>query len=146
MEKLELKHETAHKTIESLNKLFNFIEKEKNIKFLDFINSDKQEEELKILRDSLIQRFKYSVDTLWKYLKLYFLIKKGIERIYPKAIFRECFSASFVDTQECEELIQMVDDRNLTSHAYKEILANSVIRKIYDYYKLMEKIMTQTKP
>jgi hypothetical protein len=39
----------------------------------------------------------------------------------------------------------MVDDRNLTSHTYKEALAEKIASRIPAYCKIMEKLLAKTK-
>ena len=42
-----------------------------------------------------------------------------------------------------QELLQMLDDRNLTSHTYVEELAESIAHRIPDYSKNMSEVMTR---
>ncbi len=142
METLKLKYESTKQAITSLREVVNLINQKNKILTLEFIDT---ETERKIMRDSLIQRFEYSVDTLWKYLKEYLLQIKGITQNSPKPIFRSCLQANLVNTQETEKLIEMVDDRNLTTHTYKEDLANTISEHIPAYLNLMEKLLQESK-
>ena len=42
-----------------------------------------------------------------------------------------------------QELLQMLDDRNLKSHTYVEELAESIAHRIPDYSKNMSKVMNR---
>lgn len=139
MEKLKLKYESAEKALKSLQIMISWIEKD--IPDFDFTKVDPNDENFKVWRDSLIQRFEYCVDTVWKYLKAYLWKNVGAEQSHPKPVFRECFKAGLINELETEKLIEMVDDRNITSHAYKENIANKVSKNIPDYYKIMKKLL-----
>lgn len=142
METLKLKYESAKSAITSLKEIIKLTDQKKQILTLEFIDP---EVERKILRDSTIQRFEYSVDTLWKYLKEYLLQIKGITQNSPKPVFRSCLQANLVSAQETEKLMEMVDDRNLTTHTYKEDLANTISEHIPTYLNLMEKLLQESK-
>lgn len=142
MEGLDLKYESATKALASLRELVDIIEKEEKILHLDFIDKEKV---LKILRDSLIQRFEYSVDTLWKYLKEYLFIEKGISLASPKPIFRSCLTVGLLGENDIEDLLGMVNDRNSTSHGYNEDQAEQISKKIPRYCRLIEKVLKAIK-
>jgi len=144
MEKLRLKYEVATKALKSLQIMIVWIERD--VPSFDFSKVDPEDENFKVWRDSLIQRFEYSVDTVWKYLKEYLWRKRGVEQTHPKPVFRECFKVGLINEQETEKLIDMIDDRNITSHAYKESIANKVGINIPIYYKLMKKLLDEAQP
>ncbi len=77
-----------------------------------------------VVRDSVIQRFEFTVELSWKVLHR-FLKNSGLsESLTPKATFRE--AARFGYVSEPEAWIEFVDQRNLSSHAYREDLAEEV--------------------
>lgn len=95
----------------------------------------------KTARDSCIQRFEFSVDTFWKYLAEYIKVKHGISIVpSPKSVFREAKELGIVNDAELSELLDMVDDRNLTSHTYHEELAEKISYSIPDYFKTLYRI------
>ena len=49
-----------------------------------------------IVRDASIQRFEYTFEALWKYLKHYLQEKEGRICNSPKSVFREIFSIGFI--------------------------------------------------
>ena len=99
-----------------------------------------------ILRDSAIQRFEYCVDTLCKYLRAYLIFHSGIDQSHPKPMLRECFKAKLIDQKETEVALGMIDDRNMTSHAYHEKAAEKIFKKIPGYLKFMKKLANNIKP
>lgn len=123
--------EKALKTLEkSLNKL-------NQKKFTDY-------EEL---RDSIIQRFEYCADTFWKYLKdhLHVILGIKIELARPKSVLKECYDAKIFFKEEFDMCINLIEDRNLTSHSYNEELAEEISKHIPNYYKLMKTILERLK-
>jgi nucleotidyltransferase substrate binding protein (TIGR01987 family) len=77
-----------------------------------------------VIRDSVIQRFEFTVELSWKVLQRH-LKSSGIsEALTPKNTFRE--AARFGLIKDPEAWIRFVDARNLSSHTYKESLAEEV--------------------
>jgi nucleotidyltransferase substrate binding protein (TIGR01987 family) len=96
-----------------------------------------------ILRDALIQRFEYSTETFWKYLKAYLQTEHNLSANSPREVIRTGLTAKLYSEETSQELLQMLDDRNLTSHTYVEELAESIAHRIPDYSKNMSEVMTQ---
>jgi len=88
-----------------------------------------------IIRDATIQRFEYTFEALWKFLKEYLKEKEGIISNSPKACFKEI--------EETVRCLEMTDRRNDTSHTYKEEVAKLIYSKTKGYYPLMEKLIEQ---
>ena len=96
-----------------------------------------------ILRDALIQRFEYSTEAYWKYLKAYLQTEHNLSANSPREVIRTGLSAKLYSEKTSQELLQMLDDRNLTSHTYVEELAESIAHRIPDYSKNMNAVMAQ---
>ena len=96
-----------------------------------------------ILRDALIQRFEYSTEAFWKYLKAYLQTEHNLSANSPREVIRIGLTAKLYIEETSQELLQMLDDRNLTSHTYVEELAESIAHRIPDYSKNMSEVMTQ---
>ena len=96
-----------------------------------------------ILRDALIQRFEYSTEAFWKYLKAYLQTEHNLSANSPREVIRTGLTAKLYSEETSQELLQMLDDRNLTSHTYVEELAESIAHRIPDYSKNMNAVMTQ---
>ena len=81
MEKLTIQLRATQEALQTLEESLDLIAEHAN-----------SEEKLReALRDSLIQRFEYSFDTLWKYLRTYFLAKHliKIDVPTPKQVFTQ---------------------------------------------------------
>lgn len=91
-----------------------------------------QKQENPVLLDGTIQRFEFCVELGWKTLKEYLEYEKMGEFNSPRATIKECFSVGFI--QNAEEWLDMLDDRNLTSHTYDEVIAKEIYRNIITKY------------
>lgn len=81
------------------------------------------------IRDGAIQRFEFCTELAWKTMREYLLDQGYTELNSPKSTIRKAYAAEMF-TDETGWL-QLLDDRNLTSHVYDEETA----RKIFDHIK-----------
>ena len=87
-----------------------------------------------IIRDATIQRFEFTFEVVWKTLKL-FLERQGHECGGPRPTLKKAFAEGLIPTvEEADIWLRMLEDRNLTSHAYDQALAASIHRHIVDEY------------
>ncbi|ALN41703.1 nucleotidyltransferase [Rickettsia rhipicephali] len=73
--------------------------------------------------DATIQRFEFTFELAWKFLKEYFS-QKGTVLHYPKEVIKEVFVASIINDESL--WIYMLTDRNMTSHTYNKKLADEI--------------------
>jgi nucleotidyltransferase substrate binding protein (TIGR01987 family) len=103
--------------------------------------------ESELIRDATIQRFEFTFEVMWKTLKLY-LERQGYECGGPRSTLKKAFAENLIATpEEADRWLRMLEDRNLTSHAYDEALARQIYGHIVqDYASLLggmaEKIQT----
>lgn len=131
MEILEKKYTALKKALETLRKSLIIIADPKNKDLYDS------------LRDSVIQRFEYSIDTLWKFLKFYIQEKENVdlETSSPRIILRRAEEIGLISTELHKVLISCLANRNLTSHIYNEETANVILKSIPHYYEAMQAIV-----
>jgi nucleotidyltransferase substrate binding protein (TIGR01987 family) len=105
-------------------------------------DTDENEQLFKSMRDSLIQRFEYCIDLLWKIAKTYLeLVEKITLSVNsPRGIIREVVKARLLSEDEGSACMEMVEARNKTSHTYHEIMAEEIAHEIPEFYELMQKI------
>ena len=96
-----------------------------------------------ILRDALIQRFEYSTEAFWKYLKAYLQTEHNLSANSPREVIRTGLTAKLYSEKMSQELLLMLDDRNLTSHTYVEELAETIAGRIPSYCTVMQNTMHQ---
>jgi len=89
------------------------------------------EAETLLEKDGVIQRFKYTFELFWKTLKL-ILKDMGIECYSPKSCIKEAFRAGLLKDDEI--FLDMLEDRNLTSHIYDEVTSEEIFERIKRVY------------
>ncbi len=94
-----------------------------------------------IVRDASIQRFEYSFESLWKLLRVHLDQHEGIVCNSPKRCFRQALKVGLLSVQDVETCLTMTDDRNLTSHAYIEAVAEAIYGKLPHYLAVMNKLL-----
>lgn len=105
------------------------------------------DEDYRLMRDALTQRFEYTTDLLWKYFKLYLESREMVPELKsPKGTIRQACEVKLISEQEAEQLLAMVNDRNLTSHIYVEEVAEQIAGAIPRYYQVMNGIAIRLDP
>jgi nucleotidyltransferase substrate binding protein (TIGR01987 family) len=94
-------------------------------------------------KDGCIQRFEYTLELFWKTLKEYLEIYHAILIASPKGIARESENLKIIAAKEYDEVILMIDDRNMTSHAYNDDISAQINKRIPEYSVLMKNIITR---
>lgn len=85
-----------------------------------------------IVYDGVIQRFEFTFELSWKLMKM-FLEYAGITEIKsPRSAIREAYTYGLIE--DGEQWIDMMVDRNKTSHQYDEDEAKLIYEKIKDNY------------
>jgi len=126
MERLKLKYDDALKSLRTLEEIL-------------------KEPFSIIIRDATIQRFEYTFEALWKFLREYLKEYEGIISNSPKSCFRDIFSLGILSEEETVKCLEMTDDRNDTSHTYKEEVAQIIYSKIQGYCALMKNLLERFK-
>jgi len=83
-----------------------------------------------IVRDATIQRFEYTSEALWKAVSEWLKSRESIEENHPRGCYRALFRIGVIDEDLTTRLLLSIEDRNRTSHAYIEALAQSVFENI----------------
>lgn len=93
------------------------------LKALTQLEKAAQQPKDEFLRDSVIQRFEFTHELAWKLLRLR-LEREGIITRTPRETLQEALQAGLIDNGNLWSDMQKM--RNLTSHTYKEKLAEDV--------------------
>jgi len=59
----------------------------------------------------------------------------------PACIFREALKVNLISVEETDQSLQMIKDRNLTSHTYKNEIAEDILSRMDSHIKLIKKII-----
>jgi nucleotidyltransferase substrate binding protein (TIGR01987 family) len=89
--------------------------------------------------DGTIQRFEFVIELYWKTLKR-LLFLNGIEAGTPREALSEAYRAGWIDNETA--WLEMLRDRNETSHIYNEAAA----RRIYERIRENNALLQQTWP
>ena len=86
-----------------------------------------------IIVDGIIQRFEFTFEQSWKVMKLY-LEDQGIldEAVAPRSTIRCAFKHKLISDGDI--WIEMMLDRNRTSHMYDETTALSIVKLVKEKY------------
>jgi len=88
-------------------------------------------------KDGVIQRFEYTFEIFWKTLKM-LLSYLGIECYSPRSCIKEAFKQGFIEDDEI--FLDMLEDRNRSSHIYEEKTAEEIFERIKEIYtEILEK-------
>lgn len=129
---MEDKIKQLEKAIESLKVIINAYDNE-----MDGVVKDG-------LRDSIIQRFEFCTELSWKLMKRYFDENKLNEVFSPRSIVKEAYKQRLIEDGEI--WLDILDDRNLTSHTYDENTANRIRDNVINIYvDIFEKFLKRIK-
>jgi nucleotidyltransferase substrate binding protein (TIGR01987 family) len=87
--------------------------------------------------DGTIQRFEFVFELMWKTFKRALEIE-GIKCQTPRETLKAAYQIGWIDVEEL--WLQMLDDRNMTSHTYDEPTANQIYANIQTYYPEILKV------
>lgn len=90
--------------------------------------------------DACIQRFEFVIELFWKLLKR-ILESRGQPAVYPKDVLQEAYAGHLIDDETL--WLQMLKDRNQTSHTYDEALADKIYAHIKVYFPHLKKTYGQ---
>ncbi len=91
--------------------------------------------------DGVIQRFDFTFELMWKTLRL-FLLSEGIITNSPREALKEAFRFGLISDEEC--FIDMLEDRNQTSHIYSEEISKSILNRIKkNYLPVLKKLSVE---
>ncbi len=82
--------------------------------------------------DAAIQRFEFTYELAWKLLKAVMAYNGIAEVNTPREAFKEAFAAGIITDGEL--WIEMLGDRNLTSHTYDEAMAIKIYNRVKEIY------------
>ena len=86
--------------------------------------------------DGTIQRFEFVIELYWKTLKR-MLAAEGIETSTPREALQEAFQAHWLADETA--WLEMLRDRNLTSHVYDEAISIQIVARIRQNFPELER-------
>ncbi|HYX20352.1 MAG TPA: HI0074 family nucleotidyltransferase substrate-binding subunit [Thermoanaerobaculia bacterium] len=92
-----------------------------------------------LVRDASIQRFEYGFETAWKAAQRFLRECEGVEAASPSAAVRQSHAVGLLEEADAREALEMVSDRNLTTHTYNEALAIRIFGRLSAYADLIDR-------
>ncbi len=99
-------------------------------------------DEARHIMDSTIQRFEFCVELFWKNFKN-FAEMDGREILSPRQAIAHAYQMKLFDNETL--WLDMLNDRNATSHTYKKVKADQVYAHIKTYYPEMKTVYDKLK-
>ncbi|MDI9217026.1 nucleotidyltransferase substrate binding protein [Clostridium tertium] len=95
--------------------------------------SDLYDGENDIIRDSLIQRFEFTYELTHKTLKEFMkYLGVTLENSFPRTIFKKAYVNNLISDDKV--WINLLEDRDSTSHIYNENMSNEIADRIVNKY------------
>lgn len=111
------------------NKFENFFEALKRLNEMNVAYKKAKDSEYEdMARDALIQRFEFTFELAWKSLKEFLIYSGYVEATAPRSVLELAYREGFISNEAV--WIAMMNDRNLTSHVYKEEQAKEIAQNI----------------
>jgi nucleotidyltransferase substrate binding protein (TIGR01987 family) len=81
-------------------------------------------------RDAAIQRFEFTFELAWK-AAMHFAVQQGLECVSPRQALQAAHRLGWIRDEEM--WLDMLEDRNRTSHTYNEATAEEIYSHLDDY-------------
>lgn len=139
MDKLDLSYATVKQAYSTLRDAID--------DFLEIQKTDPKNKRChRTFRDSVIQRFEFCYEVLWKYGKVYLMVYYEEDILSPKKVFSALYQKRIISQAEATELRKIADVRNLTTHTYDEEHSIHAAEEIIKHYHVIEKLLPKIAP
>ena len=92
-------------------------------------------DEQRFIMDGTIQRFEFTIELFWKNFKN-LLELEGKEALTPRQAISLAYQTKWFDNEKL--WMNMLQDRNMSSNTYKEVLADEIYARVKLYYPEMQ--------
>lgn len=99
------------------------------LKLQEFIQNDDKTE---ISKAAIIHAFEYTFELWWKTVQRYLEYNFNMQDYGPNATIKNAFQYKLI--QDGQVWMNMLRDRNLTTHTYKEDVANEIYERIINIH------------
>ena len=143
MDKLEAMHKQLLKALSSLDESI-LLFKDLSLKKTVVTGQYRYDQMYRAFRESMIQRFEFCTELFWKYIKNYVEhVAEPVEYNSPSPVIKTAFRVGVLNELDAEGALEMIKDRNRTSHIYKEEVAEELTKKIPQHYQLMNEVVSR---
>ena len=91
-----------------------------------------------IYLDLAVKRFEFTYEMAWKAIRRC-LDYLGIEARSPRACFKEAYSQGLITNEVV--WLEMIEQRNLTSHVHNQDEVRGILSRLYEYLKHFEQLL-----
>jgi nucleotidyltransferase substrate binding protein (TIGR01987 family) len=105
----------------ALNKFVNIVDRQAEFEAEGYAD---------VYLDIVVKRFEFTYEMAWKALKRH-LTFVGIEARSPRMVFKEAYIQNIIEDEDI--WLDMIEQRNLSSHIYDEFEIREILDKISDY-------------
>lgn len=98
-----------------------------------------------IVRDASIQRFEFTFECVWKAAQRVLAAVDGMSAASPKGVIRACRDVGLLSDEDTQYALEMVEDRNLTSHVYDESAAEDLAGRLPQHAAFLRKWLERVK-
>jgi len=99
-----------------------------------------------VIRNGQVQKFEFTIELLWKVIKIYLDEAHGFDEKSPKAAVKRFYLLECIENEEYALLMNGLNDRNKLSHIYNKKQFEDIYRNMFEYSKLfiivLEKLRT----
>lgn len=97
------------------------------------------------IRNGQVQKFEFSVELLWKTLKIFLLDVHGVDAPSPKMVIKEFYNLGYGDATLYEMLLQAVNMRNELAHVYNKALFETHYLRIIELRSVLNQALAMLK-
>jgi nucleotidyltransferase substrate binding protein (TIGR01987 family) len=115
-------------------------------KSLILFEYEKNNDLYETFRDSAIKRFELCYDLFWKTVRLYLVETYQIDISTvnnPRSVFKIALQEKILSETQFSACIDMIEERNRSTHTYDKLLAGDVVEHIPRYEILFAEILQQ---
>jgi nucleotidyltransferase substrate binding protein (TIGR01987 family) len=106
-------------------------------------NTDRMDPVLKdLVRNGQLQKFEYCSELLWKMMKHYLFIFEALDEATPKRVCKAFYQVLKIDQKLYQDLIDMIDSRNISSHVYCEPEFVAILKKLPSHLDTMKSVLS----
>jgi nucleotidyltransferase substrate binding protein (TIGR01987 family) len=105
---------------------------------LRFAEALAEDESNPLAIDGSIQRFEFCFELGWKLLKKMLMDIEGIDALSPKKALQFAYQLGWIEDEQA--WLKMLNDRNLTSHTYREEYAREIYSHLLLHLTSMERL------
>ena len=99
-----------------------------------------------LLENGQIQKFAYTVELFWKYVRSVLLSEQRLVPNRPKGVLKDAVACGYLHEAEYPAAMQMYDDRNRCSHVYKQEIIPGILARLPGHLTVMQAVFGRLPP